>query len=223
MKGNIYFQGIPNIGDLRLEYIFFEFEQEPILFMCSDKEDILYLCLCSEIRNKQKWIISKCNVDTLKNLINEQVDIGTAIRLQNNIYIVELEVSGKESAYSIETKFIDSLDLPEEGTYLRCDKEKANNYLWNKQLLVLSKNMNILKPIRDITTISYSVALQESFQMANKYIKLYADSLNKVFLKQLEITTKESMIKKNEYNLIISKENENDLNNNVNDSYIEAA
>lgn len=83
--------------------------------------------------------------------------------------------------------------------------------------------MNILKPIRDITTISYSVALQESFQMANKYIKLYADSLNKVFLKQLEITTKESMIKKNEYNLIISKENENDLNNNVNDSYIEAA
>lgn len=89
--------------------------------------------------------------------------------------------------------------------------------------MVLSKNMNILKPIRDITTISYSVALQESFQMANKYIKLYADSLNKVFLKQLEITTKESMIKKNEYNLIISKENENDLNNNVNDSYIEAA
>lgn len=223
MKSNVYFKDIPDIDILYIEHIFVEFEQEPILFMCSDKDDTLYLCLCSEIRNMQKWLISKCSIDTLKGLIDERLDITTAMRLQKNMYVVEREISGIETGYCIETELVDVLDLPEEGVYLRCNKEKANDYLWNKQLLVLSKSISNLKPIMDSITNTYSVALNESFQIACKNMELYADAISKTFSKQLEILAKEAMVIKNEYSLIVEKVEENDLKESIDDDYIQAA
>lgn len=223
MKNNIYFKDIPDIDTLYIEHVFVEFEQEPILFMCSDKEDTLYLCLCSELRSEQKWLISKCSVETLKGLIDEKLDVMTAMCLQKNLYVVERELSGTETSYCIETRLVDMLDLPEEGVYLRCNKEKANNYLWSKQLLILSKSISNLKPIMDSITKNYSVAFNESFQIASRNVEIYADAISKNFLKQMEIFAKEAMIIKNEYNLIMNKVEENDLKESVDDDYIQAA
>lgn len=71
---NVYFENIDQVGKLYLEYVFYEFEYEPILFLCTDKNKNLYLCLCSEIRYEQKWIITKCNMDILKLLLNKEVN-----------------------------------------------------------------------------------------------------------------------------------------------------
>lgn len=230
MKSNIYFESVENIGDLQLEYIFCEFEMEPILFMCSDKDSTLYLCLCSEIRNEQKWVISKCSIETLKSLIDEQIDIVTAMHLQQNMYIVELDLSGKEKSYNIESSKVDLLDLPEEGVYLRCDKEKARDYLWSKELLALLKKRDILKnKLIDeemVNLYRYSVAINEPITIIPKQLELYTDSISKTFFKQLErinATSRDNMIIKNEYSIILEKNKENDLNNTFDDDYIQAA
>ena len=59
---NIYFDNVARIGKLYLEYVFYEFENEPILFLCSDEEKKLYICLCSDIRYGQKWIVVECGM-----------------------------------------------------------------------------------------------------------------------------------------------------------------
>ena len=47
---NLYFDNVVQVGQLYLEYVFFEFESEPILFTCHDQLNQTYLCLCSDIR-----------------------------------------------------------------------------------------------------------------------------------------------------------------------------
>lgn len=93
---NLYFNNVEKVGQLYLEYVFFEFESEPILFICHDQLNQTYLCLCSDIRHGQKWIITKCDTKILRALITAEID---------------------------------PLDLPKPGTFIRCNKEKAQNYL----------------------------------------------------------------------------------------------
>lgn len=50
---NLYFNNVEKVGQLYLEYVFFEFESEPMLFICHDQLNQTYLCLCSDIRHGQ--------------------------------------------------------------------------------------------------------------------------------------------------------------------------
>ena len=100
---DIYFDKVIQIGRLYLDYIFYEFESEPILFSCVDDEKKLYLCLCSEIRYGQKWVITECELSTLKALIDEKMDIASAFLLKNEIIIIDMDLQGKESSYVIKS------------------------------------------------------------------------------------------------------------------------
>lgn len=56
MSEEAYFRNVSEIGDLCLKRVFFEFESEPILFLCENQDKQSYLCLCSEIRYELKSI-----------------------------------------------------------------------------------------------------------------------------------------------------------------------
>lgn len=75
---NLYFENVVHVGNLYLEHIFYAFESEPILFVCSDDARKLYLCLCAEIRYGQRWIAVESNLNLLKKLTNEKIDIASA-------------------------------------------------------------------------------------------------------------------------------------------------
>ena len=59
-----------------------------------DDEKKLYLCLCSEIRYGQKWIVTECELSTLKALINEKIDIASAFLLKNKVIIIDMNLQG---------------------------------------------------------------------------------------------------------------------------------
>lgn len=118
-----YFDHVVQVGQLYLEDIFWEYESEPILFTCHDHLNEIYLCLCSDIRHGQKWIITKCNTKILKKLLTEEIDIVTAFLKQQKAIVIDMDLDGKENSYEANTKEIDSLDLPEPGTFIR---EKMN-------------------------------------------------------------------------------------------------
>lgn len=138
---DMYFDNVAGIGSLYLEHIFFDFESEPILFTCSDTDKNLYFCLCSEIRYNQKWLITKSNINILKELIEEKIDIVSALLINPNIIVIDMDLEGKENSRIIEKNKIDRLDLPKEGIYLRCNKEKARSYLWKKEYQNLHVNV----------------------------------------------------------------------------------
>lgn len=128
---HLYFDHVIQAGQLYLDYVFYEFESEPILFTCVDKEKKIYLCLCSDIRYAQRWLIVRCSVKTLKDLVEEKIDVASAFLARSSMIAVDMDIHGKESSHRIAQDRIDRLDLPKAGTYLKCDKEKANQYLWD--------------------------------------------------------------------------------------------
>ena len=87
---NLYFNNVEKVGQLYLEYVFFEFESEPILFICHDQLNQTYLCLCSDIRHGQKWIITKCDTKILRALITAEIDIVTAFLKHQKAIVIEL-------------------------------------------------------------------------------------------------------------------------------------
>lgn len=100
-----YFSSIPGIGDLYLDQVLYKFEAEPILFTCLDSNKRLYLCLCSELRYKQKWSIVGCSPETLEALIDRRIDIASAFMSAAEV----IAVGGE----------FDNLDLPERGVFLQ--------------------------------------------------------------------------------------------------------
>ena len=114
---NLYFDDVIQIGRLYLEYIFYE------------------------IRYGQKWVVTSCSIGTLKALIEEDIDIASAFLMTTKIITIDMDLQGNKNSCIIENVRIDRLDLPKEGTYIRCDKEKARNYLWNKEFEVFCEQL----------------------------------------------------------------------------------
>lgn len=130
--GELFFKDVDEIGNLYLDYIFYEFEYEPILFVCVDDNNKLYFCLCSDIRFGQRWIIMKADILLLNELIEEKVEIAKAFLGAKNLIVYTMNLDGKEESAVVDVNTIDRLDLPKEGTYLRCNKEDARLYLLGK-------------------------------------------------------------------------------------------
>ena len=159
MKNEYYFENVEGIGNLYLGYIFFEFENEPILFSAMSEDNQLYLCLCTEIRYYQKWLISKCDLETAKNLISERVDIVTALSIPETTSVVISDENGRETSRIEKTKEIDELDFPEKGTFVICNTEEAKEYILN---LEIQYTMFDIKKLEfDLGKISESVKCTE--------------------------------------------------------------
>lgn len=145
MINELYFENVAGIGNLYLEHIFLEFCYEPIFFTCVSDKGNLYLCLCSEIRGGQKWVVSKCNIDTLQALINGEMDMASALCMQEQLILITRDLRSTEQSSIIDTADADPLDLPKAGTLLECDTMSAMDYLTRKRrsafLVALCNNM----------------------------------------------------------------------------------
>lgn len=126
---SVYFKNIFHIGDMYLDHVFFEFEYEPIIFICTDSNNSLYLCICSEIRYVQRWIITKTDINILRQLVYKKIDIASAFLMSSELYIVERNLEGKENCRLVNHDNIDRLDLPKENIFLKCNLSDAENYL----------------------------------------------------------------------------------------------
>lgn len=123
-----YFENIPQIGDLALDYIFIE-NDYPILFTCC-KEEKLYLCLCRTIYEEQKWVISEINSNHLEKCIMNELSIHDT--LKNGIGRACIAHWRKESHHeTFEVMYsnqLDDSDLPDETVFLD-DEGESQEYL----------------------------------------------------------------------------------------------
>ena len=100
----LYFENVTGIGKLYLEYIFYEFENEPILFLCTDAGKNLYFGLCSDIRYEQKWIIMEINLSILKEMIEEEVDIASVFLAAKNLTIIIRDLTKKRNSNKMQRR-----------------------------------------------------------------------------------------------------------------------
>lgn len=67
MTKQIYFENTPEYGDLYIDYIF-HYDDQPILFTLKDDFSNLYLCVCYELCESQKWFIANIDFNDLKEM-----------------------------------------------------------------------------------------------------------------------------------------------------------
>ena len=152
-----YFKNIFHIGDMYLDHVFFEFEYEPIIFTCTDSNNSLYLCLCSEIRYVQRWIITKTDINILRQLVYKKIDISSAFLMSSELYVVEKNLEGKENSRLVNHDIIDRLDLPKENTFLKCNLSDAENYL-NKTSFCFTSTINFNESANKSKEILYNTS-----------------------------------------------------------------
>lgn len=216
-----YFTNIANIGNLYLDYVIYEFELEPILFTCVDANKNLYLCLCSDIRYGQKWIITKCNISILEALFFNRIDIASAFCMFTDLTVVEMDINGIEKNYKINCKEIDRLDLPKEGTCVKGDIEKFKNYLWNKKYtcicLALTEFAQTTEMTKEVMK-SYIVNIKEN-------TSLFANKINKYSCHFTEEKIVKTEIKKTDYtNMqynLYTDENYNSISKNISNEILD--
>lgn len=175
----VYFKNVVEIGNLYLDYVFYEFESEPILFTCVDSKGEIYFCHCSDIRHEQIWFITRCDIDTLNALVNKYIDIASIFLKSERIIKIIMDLQGKERSQVICPNQIDSLDLPKPETYLMCNKEKAVEYLYGKRCTQL-KNKNILTAKNKQPLISFSIGHEFDINLyiqAKSYINYLNDEI----------------------------------------------
>lgn len=124
---NAYFENVVTVGNLYLAYILYEFENEPILFICSDDSKELYLCICAEIRRHMRWIVACCQDKILSDLVSQKIPIASAFLLNDKVIVIEYNNEDDETSKVINSKEINLLDLPEEGLMLRVSEEDKSS------------------------------------------------------------------------------------------------
>ena len=154
MQKQLYFNDVTDIEKLYLKYVFLEFEGNPIIFICTDKKNDFYLCQCSEIRGLSRWIITKTTYMTIEQLINKEIDIYTAIKMNGERkWIYEAHIDDSTCCKIVDFDKINPLFLPEKHVFLEYADNEATEQFLNDE-----------KPIsRDIHTLLIDDDFQEDF------------------------------------------------------------
>ena len=117
---NEYFYNLPHLGTMYLKstYLFFE---EPILFLCNDRQGKKFLCLCAEFRDEYRWVVAETDNKVLKNLITNKISTYESFRQsRGQKYIIKWSGydADEEIVYRVNFEDIPELDLPEKNIFL---------------------------------------------------------------------------------------------------------
>lgn len=132
MKREVFCSNIANVGDLFIDYVFFEFEMEPLLFTCIDRENKLYFCHCYKMLSEQKWFVVPVSERDLELLIEGRSDLRQMILSSSQILNITKDIKGREVGIWLNKSELSVEDLPLAGIKLRCEERSANSYIKNK-------------------------------------------------------------------------------------------
>lgn len=157
----LYFENVIEKGNLYLDHILYEFEDEPILFICKDKDGNRYLCHCAEIRGERRWVLIEISLELLKSLIEEEMDIASAFLSQEKAIRIRMDLQGCEKSSVIDTAKMDRMDLPKRGftCQMRLKKRQENTFIKVRKRCFSSCNPLYIKGITGISESSEGESL----------------------------------------------------------------
>ena len=136
---NVYFDFSNGIGNLIFEYSFLSYEGNDILFTLIDNTKNRYICLCTEIRNYNNWILVQLDDNRLVRLLENKCSVKDVFCENNEVYFISNKDS-KEEIKILDIKELSSEDLPDDDVYLDLD-ENQKKYLCD--YFDLNKSENI--------------------------------------------------------------------------------
>ena len=110
-------------GQLYIDKVLFE-SNIPILFVCKNKEEELFLCVCCQSNiNGKKWLISSVDEETLILLLSDKISIRDAFLRDDSFRIsVVSNDSGIWMGYDESDWQEDSVYLPKRGAFMETEE-----------------------------------------------------------------------------------------------------
>lgn len=136
---------IPGYGLLKIDRIIFE-AAYPILFVCTNEEKELFLCVCCQNNGKgKKWLITKTSSDTMVKMLKDEMPIRDAFLENPDCRITVNRYDGKTDICidNSEDWSEDSIYLPKKGEYLEADPDEFCEeiaHYQNKKTISYSEN-----------------------------------------------------------------------------------
>lgn len=188
-----YFENIVGIGNLEIDYVIFE-ANYPVLFTCVDKDKQLYLCVCCDVRQEQRWIISRTTNENIIGLLTNKVTLRDAFRNQSDEnYIVTWKYgTQKEKSKKVRFNQIDPLDLPTENEFLEAEDGEFKEYIDRLQHEEQKKYYRLI----DINSQSKS-KIVINFPNINKRFKYYSEDRFLIESKMYNIELNNDVIRNN--------------------------
>lgn len=128
---NVFFNNIPNIGDLFINKVLLEFESEPVIFVCNDTYNNFFLCICDDfIDAERSWIAIEISVVDLLNILNDKITLlSTFKESKNKTIIIDYYPDQRTYDYHLMNfSDIDETELPCEDQYLD-EKGSFDDYI----------------------------------------------------------------------------------------------
>lgn len=162
----IYFENVPNVGDLYLNRTLNVFEGENIIFICTDIKREYYLCTCYEFRDSLKWIIAKTDAKNLLKMLEKKIDIHSVY--ESSELLINCIYDGEKDTFVLTNyNSVDKRIIPNKGTYLKPDNKDEVDSLIMPLFLGLDRQVcdSILHVEYDIIqkTTNVYVEMQEHY------------------------------------------------------------
>jgi hypothetical protein len=123
-----YIKAIGKRPDLYYAFSLFNYEGLPVVFICLSRINEEYLCVCTESRTCQRWIITKSSTLDILSVVMKEITIYEALkRGDEKKFIVDYTFDGEYKQREAYFHEIDSVDLPDEKTYLWASESEAKS------------------------------------------------------------------------------------------------
>lgn len=125
-----YFENIPIIGDLIMDYIIFEYDY-PLLFICKTKDEEYYLGDCCDTYKEQRWLLAPISIEDIQKLLRNKITIREAFENAAGLCCVATWSTGDlhEKYKLIGANEFELEDLPEEGAYIDAEDNEHEDYI----------------------------------------------------------------------------------------------
>lgn len=212
---NPYFRSVGTIGDLVLEHMIFEAEY-PVLFVCKDKLDKKYICVCCDIRKTQRWIVSPISTVDLVKMLSDKLTLRDAFltKESENSYLIEWDPQHPdiENVTPVSIFEIPDEDLPTAGEFIEAEEDEYKDIIL-KLKDVDNEREVMLSGTSIVNDFEYeAIKVQKFFALDDIDTKTitYCDTNNFYAMNTFEITEtkplmKQVLIPSKKYKLIVDR------------------
>ena len=156
MNNTPYFQTNLDVVNLYLSHVFNTFEDEAIIFVCTDQDDRYYFCICYDLRDSLNWVVNQVPINVILNVIDNTMSLYDAITYgeQDKILCSYDYENGEQYHYTPKQELNDNI-LPVKGVMLQPDSDLSSyeNILESKQTAAMRLSSMITPCIRVFASI----------------------------------------------------------------------
>lgn len=127
----IFIKNFIENSDLLIEHVFVEYDSTPVVFVCKDIINNLYLCITTSDWKEYECVIFGINFYDLKRVFDRKISLLEAIKLSNDIYKYNIN-DGKKTIVKISFNIVQNEKLVDSDLFLLCD-----NYINSKNYIKL--------------------------------------------------------------------------------------